>query len=273
MGRWLSLVGLGIVFAMTAGCGSGSTAAEIAESYGTLGHCPVCCVLSKSTVKVFESGQAETMVASGQASTSTSEKTVGFRRVLVTEYRIQGEVYKVEVRRAINPLKSVGCEKVRWFEYGPKDRTVPIDDIFSMMVVSEAIRNHSYEADGEAAYRAYRGSDGKVHGVRVEPLVKSGAEWKSDYTLDLLVRTKDWPTGLIWFKGLTSDNRHFATDCANAMHRSDGRWTMVAAGPGMTGADRADGTPDPVSFYNYKLHGVLQCLAGELRGYDTTVMD
>lgn len=267
----LLVVGVSIC-ALSAGCGQEVTAAGIAESYGILNRCD----LQKSIAELIQNGQADYMIDAGHCRTRNFVKNIGTafgkRRVFVTEYLIHGEVYRVEVRRPIDPMRNLSKwdlqvatfaqfpdqEQYRWFD---------------LTKIHKTLRKHSYEGRPEVAYRAWRDLEGKVHDVRL--LRGQEPDWTpTDKSIQLTIRTKQGQISAMRFRGLTSDGRHEDAhkgphplskdgpyiDLVNGKlkapfghvsqwrHSHDYRWIMEARGPG---------TQCP-PFINLKLYGVLR---------------
>ncbi len=232
---------------LVAGCGGGSTAGEVAESYGLLNNWD----LQPRIAEVIESGQADKMIEDGHAKVRNRVNGVGSSRVLVTEFLIHGEVYRVEVRRAFNPMQNVPSFQVRFGE-AKQGFESKIISWLNLAGVLDALQNNSYEARAEVAYRAWKGTDGTVHGVTVRPGLKP--EWQpSPKPLDLFIRTKSWPIPEMWFRGLTTDGRRSSLkrgDCnydfesqipirhSKSEFSCDGRWYIMNPGPaGFTGTE------------------------------------
>lgn len=225
------------------GCGgSGTTAVEVVESYGILNQGNS----DPEIASIIQSGQADTMIASGQAKIRHRAQGSGDRRILVSEYLIHGEVYRVEVRRAVNPMLNIELGRIRYGEsvQGPVHGII---NGWQMMAVYNCLRDDSYEARPAIAYRAWEGVDGKTRGVVIEE--GEAPQWtQSQNDLSLLLRTKDWPVVMMWFRGLTSDTRRAApTDDfvqynantfavaaeGQGVNACDGRWIMESPGPGV----------------------------------------
>lgn len=233
-------VGVAVVLALgtgVIGC-TGHTPAEIAESYGVLNDWG----LSKSTAEVFQSGEAEKMVQNGYARVRNRELGSGEDRVLVTEYLIEDEVYRIEVRKAVNPLMNVPWTRIRYAQsrQGPHQQVIGWGHLASVI---SALRDHSYEAQATIAHRAWRGTDGKIRPVRVQD--GNPPRWRTgENDLDLSIRTMEWPIVDMWFRGLTSDGRRRNDDSpmqsplegepeSQDIYSPDGRWIMVSKGPGV----------------------------------------
>jgi len=215
--------------ALTVGCGGGTTAAEIAQSYGILNRCD----LQPKIASVVQSGQADAMVAEGIARKRHRVNGIGENRVLVTEYLIEGEVYRVEVRRAIDPTVSINASQIVYAQskIGPEEQLIIG---LKLLNIWSVLKNNSYEARPEIAYRAWRDLKGQVHDV----LVQKGPEpeWTtSDRCLNLCIRTKKWPIVEMWFRGLTDDLRGSASGAGENDLAPDGRWITESAGEGVQG--------------------------------------
>jgi hypothetical protein len=278
-----SLLVWGVSFSfLAAGCGNGITAAEIMDDYGILNRCD----LQKDIAGVIQSGQADYMVDAGHCRVRNwvkeKDTIFGSRRVLVTEYLIHGEVYRVDVRRAINPMKNVPLDRVHYAEY-QKETDHKTMRGGHLEKVYAALRDHSYEAKAEVAYRAWRGLDGKVRPVRV--LSQDDPDWvATEGALDLYFRTKEWPMADIWFRGLTSDGRRedpqaghpgtwngpYADTPRRATERRepavghhtqgpeamDGRWIMEDPGPGVQHRTIVDGRSHFVNLHLFDALGI-----------------
>ena len=83
-----------ILCSLSVGCGSGSTAAEIAQSYGILNRMD----LQPKIAGIIQSGQADAMIGDNIAKKRYRVNGIGKDRVLVTEYLIQGEVDRKSTR-------------------------------------------------------------------------------------------------------------------------------------------------------------------------------
>ncbi len=251
---------LGLVMcALSAGCGSGTTAVEIAESYGVLKN--------RKIAGIIQSGQADAMIEQGIARVRNRSAGWGKKRVLVTEYIIDGNVYRIEVRRAIDPTKNISRTHLRYAtsQYGSDHK-----DIVGIRLASvwRALRNHSYEARPEVAYRAWRGLNKMVRGVKISKGLTPNWE-SSQNDMNLCIRTKDWPIVTMWFRGLVSDNRYedsrgFAWDnssegegghASQGQTTCDGRWVMESAGPGVQGQDTV--VSGRTHFINTKLYKAI----------------
>jgi len=245
----LGLVSVGFI----AGCaGSGTTAAEIANSYGVLSP--------SATTDIFQSGQADQMVDRAQTKIRNRVAGSGKDRILVTEYIIQGQVYRVDVRRAVDPTHNVAWDRLRYARcsQGPNQWVISWGHLIKTWSYP---KNHSYEGQPSVAYRAWRGRDDRVRGVKVT----SGKrlDWNpTDGAVNLVIRTCEWPFVSMWFRGLTSDGRRPAggvlppdrTPENESISAPDGRWIMESAGPGTLCPTVVDGRG---YFINLKLYDIL----------------
>ncbi len=215
--------------AMTVGCGGGSTAAEIAQSYGILNRCD----LQPKIAEVLQSGQADAMVAEGIAKKRYRVNGSGEGKVLVTEYLVQGEVYRVEVRRSINPTMNINADQIVYAnsKLGMREQLLVG---LKLLKIWSVLKNDSYEAQPEVAYRAWRDTKGQVHDVAVSKGPEP--EWIiSDRCLNLNIRTKKWPIVEMWFRGLTSDLRLSDSGAGQNDLAPDGRWITESGGEGVQG--------------------------------------
>jgi hypothetical protein len=252
---------------LNSGCDKGITAAEVAESYGIINRYGY----DEEVSELIENGQADYMVANGHCRVRNTVKEqatrFGTRRVLVTEYIIDGEPYRIEVRRAVNPMRNIAAERLH-YAVASQNSSENVINGLSLLSVYDTIKDHSFEATPVVAYRAWRDANGKVHPVRV--LEADKLDWDvSGRDVNLIVRTADWPVTTMWFRGLASDGRRedphrgaqpdsmdharcclasggknadaqFHTaggyDHANQhMAAHDYRWIMESAGPGVQG--------------------------------------
>ena len=248
-----------VTCALAAGCGSGTTAVEIAESYGVLKN--------RKVVSIIQSGQADAMIEQGIVRVRNRTAGRGKKRILVTEYIISGKVYRVEVRRGIDPTKNISRGHVRYAtsQYGSDHKEIYATHLSS---VWGALRNHSFEARPEVAYRAWRGLDRMVRGVKVSKGLTPNWE-SSQNDMTLCIRTKDWPIATMWFRGLvsdarTDDSRGFAWDnssegegspASSGQTTCDGRWVIESAGPGVQGQGTVVG--GRTHFINIKLYKAI----------------
>lgn len=227
--------GLAVCF-LAAGCGRGITAAEIAEDYGILNRCD----LQKDTAKIIQAGLADKMIANGQARVRTKERTMctsfgNTRRVLITEYLIDGEPYRIEVRRAINPVKDIPLSRVNYSE-AKRGVDHRVHRLLSNCKVYDTLKDHSYEATAEVAYRAWRGLDGSVHPVVVTSTPTP--DWtRGEKDVVLTLHTDDTPMVTMWVRGLTSDGRREDADWGGQEWawdgpRSEGENFQGTTGPG-----------------------------------------
>jgi hypothetical protein len=229
------------LFALTTGCGSGRTPAEIAESYGILNRYG----LQKDIAGVIQSGQADYMIAAGHAHVRSRVNGCGKDRVLVTEYLIQGEPYRIEVRRAINPLEDVYSAEIMsaHSRQGQIEQSI---DGFQLCAVKSALKNDSYEGEAVIAYRAWQDLDGKIHPVRV--MKGKTPDWQpTDNAMNLTVRTRgDWPGITLWVQGVTSDGRRRDPKYGQHDWASDGPYSGMpqdspAGNPETSDADAVNG--------------------------------
>ncbi|HPS52720.1 MAG TPA: hypothetical protein PLK08_04120, partial [Phycisphaerae bacterium] len=152
----LVLVLAAAVMTLAVGCGSGYNAAEIAQSYGILNRCD----LQPKIASIIQSGEADKMIDTGSAAVRYRVQNCGSNRLLVTEYLIQGEVYRLEVRKAFNPLKNVPADSIRYAYY---DKMLDRDYIcwFQLSSVINSLQNNSFSAEYVVAYRAWLDLNGK----------------------------------------------------------------------------------------------------------------
>jgi len=204
----MSLVGL----IVATGCST--TATGIAESYGVLENLEL--------VRIIESGKAEEMTRQGQADVRHREVSSGGREVLVTEYLLFDEVYRIEVREAINPIEGIANVDVQLAEVKQGDWEDTMR-LFKLAGVLKCLRNDSYQARPRVAYRAWKGSDGKVHGIRVTE--GNVPQWTlSEDDLNLYIRTSLQPITTMWFRQVARPSE------GSAMPTSS-RWIMESPGP------------------------------------------
>jgi hypothetical protein len=254
MVKWVSFLGLGAALCVFS-CGCATTAGDIAASQGTLGkgsHPQA----EQRLVSMIESGEADRMVVDGKTEKKTYEKGCGDKAVLVTEHRIQGIVYRVEVRNHINPVMDVLTSNVRQVNYGPTDRSLQTENPVERSKVVLTLVNNSYDGQGEIAYRSYIGSDGTFHPVRVTP--GDVPDWSDRDAIDLILRTDVWRSGgVIHVRGI----RPAGKDRNGRLLEPDGRWLMVTEGVAVT----------PTRYFvNPQLHPVMKCIAcGQV--YDTNI--
>jgi len=241
---------------LIAGCGAGSTAGEVAESYGLLKQPKIAAVI--------ESGQADKVIEDGHAKVRNRVNGAGSSKVLVTEFLIHGEVYRVEIRRAINPMNNLPARRVR-FGKAKQGFDSKIINLFNLSRVYGSLKNDSYEQQAEVAYRAWKATDGTINGVKVKAGPKP--DWQpSPKPLDLFIRTEEWPVPEMWFRGLTTDGRRSSLKRGEANYdfenqipvrhtksefSCDGRWYMMNPGPaGFTGTE-------VLPFVNLKLYDAI----------------
>ena len=201
------IVGLALV-ALAPGCNQGTNAPEIISNCGIIHN--------DSIARIIESGEADKMIQRGQAHKTFEVRwvpwTFGSKKVLVTKYKINGEIYMVEVRRSFNPLASSGVNLLNissiWYQQYA-DQKPNIIQSFRTAAAYNALCNHSYEARCTRAYRAYRGTDGKIRQARVEYDVTPGwaNEAVSPNSVTLNFRTVRRNVPIFTLKGLTSDGR------------------------------------------------------------------
>jgi hypothetical protein len=224
------LLSVGVAFCgLASGCGSGTTAAEIAESYGILNRGN----LQPKIAGIIQSGQADAMIDQGIAKVRHRVNGLGKNRVLVTEYLIQGEVYRIEVRRAIDPTRNIPTDRIQYAtsQQGPNKQVITW---FHLANIWSTLRDNSYEAQPVVAYRSWRGLDGKVRNTIVQP----GPEpkWEThDEDMNLCVRTKVWPIVEMWVRGMTVDARQATSGAGRNEMACDGRWILESAGSGVEG--------------------------------------
>lgn len=256
----LFLVVAAAIMTLAVGCGSGNTAAEIAQSYGILNRCD----LQPKIASIIQSGEADKMIENGSAAVRYRVQNCGSSKILVTEYLIQGEVYRIEVRKTFNPLKNIPTDSIR---YGYFDKMLDRDYIcwFQLSSTICSLRNNSFSADYVVAYRSWRDLKGEVHPVRVEEGETPNWVLAPD-GLNLCLHTTLSPMEVLWIQGASSDGRHKAL-CApatdydvkngvaghmtNTQSAADGRWLLVA--DGMSGRNMSA----PVPFVNLDLAGIV----------------
>ena len=232
-------------------------AQKIAESYGIAGMPTFFdSEAGKQLATLIESGQADQMLNEGKAKVRTREVSGAGHRALISEYSIMGEVYKVEVHHPINPREDVLTTNLRRIEYGPTDRAMHIVNPWQMADVLLCLQNDSYDAQADVAYRAWRGSDGVVHPVRL--IHTATPDWSCSNPVDLFIRTEVWPSAIIAIQGMRSDSRN----AHSQTRKPDGRWVVQSSGP--AAPTRA--------FINYKLDGLLRFIACT-QAYDTAILD
>jgi hypothetical protein len=255
MVKWVSFLGIGAALSLFAG-GCAASAGDIASGYGTVGSGWLHRDAQKRLAKMIESGEADRMLAEGKDSKHTYYRGVGDREVMVTEHRIQGLVYRVDVRCHVNPVTDVLTTNVRQVNYGPSDRSLQTVCPLERAQVLQTLAQKSFEAQGQVAYRSYIGSDGEYHPVR---LVRGDEpDWTADAGVDLVVRTDTWPQGVMLFRGVRPEGR----DCHGLLMEPDGRWVTVTEGSAV---------PLMTAFYNPALHDLLKCIACK-QAYDTNIL-
>jgi hypothetical protein len=244
--RKVVLLSVGVALCgLASGCGGGSTAAEVAESYGILNRGD----LQPKIAGIIQSGQADAMIEQGIAKVRHRVNGAGKNRVLVTEYLIQGEVYRVEVRRAIDPTRNIPSHRIQYAtsQQGPDEQVITWCHLAKVWAT---LRDNSYEAQPVVAYRAWRGVDGKVRNVIVQPGPEP--DWEThDEDMNLCVRTKIWPIVEMWIRGITVDARRANSGAGADDMVCDGRWILESVGSGVEGqATNMDGR---THFVNLKL--------------------
>lgn len=218
---------------LLAGCGYGATAGEIADSYGVLNGWN----LQPSTADLIQSGKADEMVQNGTA--TIRNRVVG--RNLVTEYLIQGEVYRVELRQRIDPTANIGCTRLAYGHIRDDYDKTSISGL-ELLSLWSTLKNNSYAGEATVAYRSWRGS--KDRETRSVATVKGELveEWLAhDTALDVTIRTRNFPITTMWFRGLLSEGP-LGKNTSEAPYRSwnkakrgtlDSRWIMLSPGPGV----------------------------------------
>ena len=214
------------------------TAVEIATEEGILnGNGENTAVAS-----IIQTGQADKMLEKSQAHVEHEIRSNRDVKVLVTRYKIDGETYRIEVRRQVKPMRNIALHRVRHTEYSQEHDSAYLHskDIY------KCLQNDSYEAHAEVAYRAWKGLDGKVRRIQVlSPEMPVWSPHEND--LDLYIKTKEWPMAMMWIRGLTSDGRgrpvdgylNYNTDTLAVRNENqsirgcDGRWVMESKGPGV----------------------------------------
>jgi hypothetical protein len=255
MYKWVSFLGVAAALCVfSTGC---STSAEgIAAGYGTLGTSWFFKSAEQRLVQMIESGEADRMVAEGKTSKTTYLRGAGDGGVMVTEHRIQGMVYRVEVRNRINPVMDVLTTNVRQVNYGPSDRSLQVNNPIERAEVLRTLANSSFDGQGRVAFRAYLGSDGQHHPVRLE--AGDVPDWSDRDAIDLIVRTDRWGAAVALFRGIRPPGK----DLNGRTMEPDGRWVVVSEGPGITPTKY---------FYNPDLHGLLKAIACG-QAYDTNIL-
>ena len=205
--------------------GCSQSASEIASSYGVMNSLG----FSEKTAAIFESRQADALVESGEA--GVSHRVCG--DVLVTEYRIAGEVYRVEVRNQIDPTEGVAYWQIHWANAVQGLEKKHITG-FQMASVWSALRDSSYEARGEVAFRSFKDSEGKIHRVRTEQAPR--IDWLAGENAEnLYIRTSEKPVSQMWFQNTGNTESGTGTWCPTDVFNTgglDARWTTVSPGPG-----------------------------------------
>lgn len=255
------------LLACLGGCGAGQTPAEIAESYGILNKHG----LSKDIAGVIQSGQADYMIASGHADVRTRINGSGDDRVMVTEYMIQGEPYRIEVRRPVDPIKNIWASEVM-NGYARKGSDEAELHGLRLSDVVSTLKKDSYEAEPAVAYRAWKDCNGTVHPVRV--MKGKTPDWQpTDATLDIVLRTRgDWPGVDCWIRGMTTEGRRRDPDYDAAKESPsgnpetsepqavNGQWIVESPGPGVQGQRTEVG--GLTHFVNIELYDAVLGLEG-----------
>ncbi|MBT3279723.1 MAG: hypothetical protein HN909_07325 [Phycisphaerales bacterium] len=226
-----------ILCGLVAGCGYGVTAGEIADSYGTLNSSG----LRPKTVDLIQSGQADKMIKDGIASVQNRVISTANGRMLVTEYLIEGSIYRVELRPAVDPTDNVGRRRLRYGHIRDEHEMTSISGL-ELQCLWSALKNHSYAGEAQVAYRAWKGRDGKVRPVLVDKNT-TVSDWNHhEKGVDVSIRTKNYPITTMWFRGLVTDGRAKAawstphptkTWDRATLNAMDGRWVMYSPGPGV----------------------------------------
>ena len=195
-------------------------------------------------VSLIESGQADKMLEKGRCKVN-HEIRGQERRVLVSKYEIAGETYRIEVRRQVHPMRNILRSRLRTVTY-KKGRTKSY--VSKAKKIYDCLEEHSFEAQPEIAYRAWKGLDGKLRPIEIYPAPRY--EWISnDDDMNLYIRTKEWPIPVVWIRGMTSDGRsnpvggendflnyNLTTGAMGSESQEtracDGRWTIESPGPG-----------------------------------------
>ena len=266
MSRWFSLLGLCVALAaLDSGCccrkdNQLSPAARIATDYSPI-NSPCCCMgrdrKAEEAVRLIESGEADRMIETGTAKKTVEESGCGDDGILITRYEIKGYVYKIEVRHRVNPKMDVLAVNMRRMEYGQNGRALFLQNPMEMVDVMRVLKDHSYAAQPEVAYRAWRGIDGKFHPVRVA--IGDVPDWADNNAIELYIRTEVWPSEALVLHGLRPDG----VRTNGLLYPPDGRWIVVDHGPAV---------PVARQFYNYKLHKQLE-LVGIGQLYDINILN
>jgi hypothetical protein len=205
--------------------GCAQSASEIASSYGVMNSLG----FNEKTAALFESGKADALIEAGKARVSHRE----CGDVLVTEYTIAGEVYRVEVRKKIDPTEGVASWQVHWANAVEGLRKKHITG-FQMISVWSTLRDDSYEARAEIAFRSFKDSEGKTHRVRTAQAPR--IEWLAGENVEnLYIRTKERPVSQMWFRNTGGADSETGMWCPTDVFHTggiDARWTTVSPGPG-----------------------------------------
>jgi hypothetical protein len=205
--------------------GCAQSASEIASSYGVMNSLG----FNEKTAAIFESGKADALIEAGEA--RVSHRVCG--DVLVTEYIIAGEVYRVEVRKQIDPTEDVASWQVHWANAVEGLRKKHITG-FQMISVWSVLKDDSYEARAEIAFRSFKDSEGKTHRVRTAQAPR--IEWLAGKKAEnLYIRTSEKPVSQMWFQNTGNTESGTGTWCPTDVFntgRLDARWTTVSPGPG-----------------------------------------
>lgn len=230
------------VVTLAAGCGSGYNAADIAQSYGILNRCD----LQPKIASIIQSGEADKMVENGSADVRNRVQNCGSNKVLVTEYLIQGEVYRIEVRKSFNPLINIPTDSIR---YGYFDKGLSHDYIcwFQLSSVICSLKNNSFSGEYVVAYRAWRDLNGTVHPIRVEQ--GEAPSWTlAPEDLNINLHTQISPMQTVWIQGAVENGRRQSMGTAN---ECSGKWLLIA--DGMSGRSMSE----PIPFVNLDLAGIV----------------
>ncbi len=219
------------------GCGYGSTAGEIADSYGVLNGWG----LQISTAALIQSGKADTMVQDGTATIRNRVICTTEGKKLVTEYLVNGEVYRVELRSAIDPTENIGCSRLAYGHIRDDEDKTSISGL-ELQSLWNALKNNSYDGKAEVAYRSWRGSKDRKTRPMQTAKGELVTEWLNhDTAVDVTVRTRNFPITTMWFRGLLSEGvlkknlSEAPFRCWNKTERGkfDSRWIMLSPGPGV----------------------------------------
>jgi hypothetical protein len=205
--------------------GCAQSASDIASSYGVMNSLG----FNEKAAGIFESGEADALIEAGEASVSHRE----CGDVLVTEYTVAGEVYRVEVRKQIDPTEGVASWQVHWANAVEGLRKEHITG-FQMISIWGVLRDHSYEARAEIAFRSFKDSEGKIHRVRTAQAPR--ILWLAGQDAEnLYIRTSEQPVSQMWFQNTGNSDSGTGTWCPTDVFHTEGtdaRWTTVSPGPG-----------------------------------------